>query len=133
MAVINNSDAVFAAAKSETVTVSVPEWGGEVLIRELSGSDRDKYETSMSTLDKNGKPKLTRQNSRARLVVLCAVTESGETLFDPRYVEKVGALPSRGLSRVFDACAELNGFSKRDVEDVVADFDDAPSASSTSV
>jgi len=54
--------------------VSVPEWGGSVLVRTLTARERDEFESS--TVDKkSGKPNL--ENFRAKLVGLCLVDENG--------------------------------------------------------
>ena len=49
--------------------VTIPQWGGDVFVRTLSGSERDQFE--QSCVQSKGKNKdLNLQNIRARLCVL---------------------------------------------------------------
>jgi hypothetical protein len=110
--------------------VSVPEWGGSVLVRTLTARERDEFESS--TVDKkSGKPNL--ENFRAKLVGLCLVDENGKRLFESRAdVTMLGNKSVAALQRVFNKAQELNGFSEEDVEELTEDFDGDPDEQSTS-
>lgn len=56
-------------------TVKVPEWGGEVQVRTMTGTDRDAFEASL--IGKEGRL----ENVRARLVSLAVCDESGKAMF----------------------------------------------------
>jgi hypothetical protein len=110
--------------------VSVPEWGGSVLVRTLTARERDEFESS--TVDKkSGKPNL--ENFRAKLVGLCLVDENGKRLFESRAdIAMLGNKSVAALQRVFNKAQELNGFSEEDVEELTEDFDEDPDEQSTS-
>lgn len=122
---------ILSADDRKTVTVAVPEWGGDVLVRSLTGAERDKFEESLQTVRGN-KTKRNLKNFRARLVSLCLVNEQGELLFSPPDVEHLGAKSVAALQRVFNKCNELNGMSDEDIEELTQDFDEADDAPSTS-
>lgn len=112
-------------------TVKVPEWGGAVRVRSLTGAERDAFEASMF----EGTGKKARMNSanlRARLVALCVVDEAGERLFADEDVEALGAKSAAALDRVFSAAQRLNGFTSADVEELEGNSESGPSAASTS-
>ena len=44
---ILSKDAILAADDLPRETVHVPEWGGDVYVRTMSGTDRDAFETSL--------------------------------------------------------------------------------------
>lgn len=101
----------------ETQTVDVPEWGGSVRIREMTGSERDAFE--QATLKKNGKNyDLNLSNIRARLCSLCIVDEYGQRMFSDSDISALSAKSSRALDRLFSLCQKLNGLNKEDVDEL---------------
>jgi len=94
--------------------VTVPEWGGEVRIRVMSGTERDAFEASVS--GNNGRTNLT--NIRARLVAMTVVDDVGERLFTDAEAVDLGRTSSIALCRVFEAAQHLNGLTQQDVEDL---------------
>lgn len=123
-------DQIFAAKDYKTVDVPVPEWGGDVRIRSLTGAERDKFEAGLQVV-KGGKSKPNTANFRARLVALCAINDAGELLFSPPDVVSLGQKSVGALQRVFNACNDLNGFSDDDVDDLTSDFGEEAEEAST--
>lgn len=114
--------------------VSVPEWGGPIRLRSLTGKERDEFESSVQdSPGRRGKGKDNTANFRARLIAKCAVDAEGELLFSNRHeVNLLGEQPAKLLQTVFDVCAAMNGFSDEDVESLVEDFDPEDGGASTS-
>ena len=110
-------DAILAAATLKTEEVAVPEWGGTVLVRELSGRQRDEFEASLA-VQRGGKMVSDVRNMRAKLVIRSMVSEDGQPVFPPEDVDTVGELPAAGLDRVFEVASRLSGLSERDQEDL---------------
>lgn len=123
---------ILGAQDRKTEDVEVPEWGGTVRVRSLSGSERDAYEAGIVQLRGDGSRKFTLQNARARLVSLSLCDENGERMFTDADIIKLGDKSALALERVFDAARRLSGLSDEDVEELVEGFDDAPSERSTS-
>lgn len=131
MALLSKDDILNADDRRYEI-VPVPEWGGEVRLRSLSGRERDAFEASF-TETRGGKKKDNIENFRARLVATCAVDESGKLLFaNKAEVELLGNKSVAALQRLFDKCNEMNGISESDIEEMTEDFDKAPDESSTS-
>jgi hypothetical protein len=124
-------DAILNADDRRTRTVAVPEWGGEVLIRSLSGKERDEFEASLQ-VTRGNKTKQNVANFRARLLALCIVNEAGERLFVSADIPRLGDKSVAALQRVFNACNELNGLSDEDVEELTEGFDEEAPEASTS-
>jgi hypothetical protein len=98
-------DSILAAAAGKTRDVEVPEIGGSVRLRMLSGIERDALFSSLSSPD--GKTDMRRY--RLALVAGCAIDEAGAavlTLDDAARLDD-GCAP--GLARLFRAAQELNG------------------------
>jgi hypothetical protein len=103
-------DAILGATDIETEEVDVPQWGGTVLVRGLSGTDRDDYEASLVDLRagrKHARPDL--KNTRAKLVVRCIVDENGNKLFSERDIALLGRKSAAALDRVYEVAARLSG------------------------
>ena len=125
-------DAILGADDRRTEDVEVPEWGGTVRVRGLSGTERDAYEASIVRLKGDGSQTFTLQNARARLVSLCACDEDGERIFTDKDVNELGRKSAVALERVFDAARRVSGLSEDASEKAAGDFGDAPSGASTS-
>lgn len=125
-------EAILTADDLETKEVEVKEWGGSVLVKTMTGKERDDWENSV-----NGNGSKTKKenfaNFRARFVAHCVVDEAGNRLFgSPSDVEALGRKSVKALTRVFNAAQELNAMTDEDVEELVEDFDDGPEESSLS-
>lgn len=115
-------DSILTARDGKTVEVDVPEWGGSLFVRILSGSQRDQLDgyicAKKGTEDYAG--------VRALLVQLAACDGSGALLFTPADIPAISERNSIALQRVFDAAARLNGLNAGAVEEAASDFPTAP-------
>ena len=94
--------------------VQVPEWGGDVYVSTLNGTQRDAFEQSMQ----GKKNKLNLDNVRARFAVLTLVDDKGVRLFTDADAKVLGEKSAAALDRVFAVAQRLNGFSSQDAEDL---------------
>lgn len=124
-------DEILAAVDLQQEDVPVPEWGGTVRIRGLSGSERDQYEAwIISGKGKNRDVNL--RQSRAKLVMMCAVDADGRRLFDEADIIRLGAKSALAMQRVFDKAAALSGLDEDALEKIQDDLGNAPSDDSGS-
>lgn len=109
---------IIQAVDIKSELVSVPEWGGEVLVREFSGSDRDAFEASMVKVNEAGERTADLSNMRAKLVSMCLIDEeTGERMFGLDELELLGKKSAAALERVFRVCQRLNGLGNQDVQE----------------
>lgn len=99
---------ILAADDSKLDKVVVPEWGGEVFLKVLSGTDRDSFEEAYS--------EQKMKNFRSRFLVLTLCDDRGERLFTEAEVEELGKKSAVVLARLFDRAWSLNAFRNEDVE-----------------
>lgn len=102
-------DAILEANDLKTESVEVPEWGGSVMVRTMTGADRDAFEDSMVTVGADGKRTPNMSNMRAKLVAMTAVDEAGNRLFSAGDVEYLSRKSADALNRVFEAAQRING------------------------
>lgn len=131
MAMLSRED-ILAAKDLKYMDLDVPEWGGEVRIKMLTGAERDEFESSTVKMGKNGKPEQNLANLRARLVSLCLVDDENRPLFSKQDIGHLGMKSAAALERVFKACQEHNAMSEADIEELAEGFGDGRSESSTS-
>jgi len=105
--------------------VPVPEWGGTVRLRTLTGSERDAFEGSILVQNGNSR-RLNLKNARAKLLVLSLVDEDGKRLYAETDVAKLGKKSAKVLDRLFDKAQKLSGLTDEDVEELVEGFGTAP-------
>lgn len=110
-------EAILAAPDIQQEVVAVPEWGGDVIVRGLSGAQRDAFEASVVE-QKGKKTEMKLDNIRARLVALSVVDEKGKLLFSDKDVVALGKKSARPLQRLWDKARELSGLSDDDVEEL---------------
>lgn len=124
-------DEILKADDIQFFDVPVPEWGGTVRIRGLSGFERDDFEASV--IDQRGrKTRIKLSNLRAKLVALSVVNGNGERLFSEKDVRVLGQKSAAALQRVFEAAQRLSGISDEDVEELTQNLESGQGDDSTS-
>ena len=122
--VLNADDAV-------TEDVYVPEWGGWIIIKGMSGQERDDYEAEIVTMTGKGKMQYTPENARAKLVVDTAINPDGSMMFSDKDVFDLGKKSAAALQRAFKVAQKLAGLSDEDMEELLGNSKAAQSGSSS--
>lgn len=125
-------EAILSAADIQTEQVMVPEWGGAVLVRGLTGAERDAFEASVVVPGSKGGGSVRLEMLRAKLCARSIVDEQGARVFSDADVKALGAKSAAALQRVFNVAMRLSGLSDQDVESLAAGLKNDPSAGSTS-
>lgn len=90
--------------------VPVPQWGGVVIVRAMTGTERDAFET--------GVQKEGNVNIRARLAALTIVDADGNRIFNEKDIEVLGKKSAAALDAIFDVSAKLSGLQPDDVKEL---------------
>lgn len=104
--------------------VAIPEWGGTVIVRELTGAERDRFEMSVIETNKRGDRVFNSRNMRAKLVALSVITANGDRMFADEDVATLGHQSAAALDRVYDVAARLSRISKQDEEELAKNSSD---------
>lgn len=97
--------------------VEVPEWGGTIGVRAISGKERDAYESSMLK-GQGRKQRVVTDNVRAKLVTLAACDKEGNPIFDPKDAEWLGKKSAAALHRVYSVAARMARITDEDIEEL---------------
>lgn len=134
------SRAALEGIKRNFLDVEIPEVGC-FRLRELSGTERDRFEVSViheeNVTGADGKTQSVRKVEamllRARLVALSLVGEDGKRLYADDEVEILSdAVPSSVLGRLFEAAQKLNGLDAAAQEAAGKNSESAPTGASIS-
>lgn len=127
---------ILAADKKKTKEVPVREWGGSVMLQELSAAERDLWEAESFITepgeDGEAVARFNPKQARARLVVRCLVDDKGKRLFQDDEVASVGSLSASSVQKLFEAARALNAISASDIEELEGNSGAAPSGGSSS-
>ncbi len=94
--------------------VPVPEWDGEVIVRTMTGTDRDIWD---NLLYKEGKVNFL-DNTRARLLACTIIDEDDNLVFSEDDIVALGKKSSLAINRIFDVAKRLNGLGSEQIEDL---------------
>lgn len=117
---------ILAAPDIRTEVVEVPEWGGSVMVRGLSGRARDAIELRFTGAD----GKMDRNlggDFRAAFAAQAIVDANGERLFSDDDIKALGEKSSIALQRIFDAAIRLSAMRPEDVDGIYEDLKGDPS------
>jgi hypothetical protein len=99
--------------------VAVPGWGGTVRVRELPGTERDKFEAQFVGKDGASLRAEGLEGFRARLAAATIVDADGNKLFrSVAEVKRLGEKSATALQRVCDVAMRLSKMSDEDVKEL---------------
>jgi hypothetical protein len=104
--------------------VTVPEWGGDVYVRSLSGAERDQFEEGNLIREKDRKRGFVSldiriQDAKTRLVALSVCDEAGTRLFSDADVEALSKKNSAAIARLSGVASALSGITDENLEDLL--------------
>ncbi len=112
-------DGILAVNDVQTEKVDVREWGGDVIVRGLTGDELDNFQGSIRqfrpSFDGKGmEPVLVQDGMRAKLLVKCLIDENGDRLFTDQDAAALGAKNGSVIDRLYDVAARLSGLSEEE-------------------
>lgn len=105
-------------AKIERASLIVPELGGEIFVRGMSGIERDKFEEGLRIRKGKRAGQSDLRNFRAQLAVRVIVKDDGSRLLLDADADVFGQLPAGVLDRIIAKCTELSGMAAEEVDDL---------------
>ncbi len=130
---------VLAAQDLAPLSVPVPEWGGHVLLRAFTASQRADYDCdTMKRADafraKTGRdPKMSDIPHKSALVAATAVDEAGRRLFSEADLEALAEKNAKVIDRLYDRAMFHNGYLRESLEELEGKLQGADGSASPSV
>lgn len=135
-------DQILAAQDITTEEVSVPQWGGTVLVRGMSGTERNLFEDACTKEIPAGNragrragqtvTKFVKDNIMAKLCAWCMVDEAGEKLFADTDIGALGKKSGAALQRVMEVAMRLSGLDDDAIDDMAKELQERPFDDSSS-
>jgi hypothetical protein len=97
--------------------VDVPEWGGTVRVRVMTGSERDAFEQSIISQNTKDSNK-NMVNLRAKLVARTVCDDNNKRIFTDSDISLLGEKSAGALDRVFEVAQRLNRLGAKDVDNL---------------
>lgn len=112
---------ILAAQDIKYESVDVPEWGGTVRIKTLSGVERAVFD-DFSYENRQAKGQLS--NAMVLLCTLSVVGEDGKPLFAEKDIAVLKEKSSAPIQRIWSAALKLNRMRKEDLEGTEGNSED---------
>lgn len=112
------AEAILAADDLPSERVEVPEWGGHLHVRTMTGGERDLWEQYMWAAATKAEVERRRHTIRASLVAYTATDKSGKRLFSEKQIEELSGKSAAALSRVYEVAARLNRVTADDLDEL---------------
>lgn len=114
-----SAEQILGAGDLAIEDVEVPEWGGTVRVRELSGTERDKFESQFVGKDAGSVRAEGLEGFRARLAAASMIDAEGRKLFrSVAEVKRLGEKSARALQRVCDVATRLSRMNQEDITEL---------------
>lgn len=110
-------------------TVKVPALGDEVIVSEMSASDRDAYEREASKFREAGADGV---GIRARFLVRCLRNPDGTLMLRADEAPLLSRWPASVIDPLIEVATRLNGMGQKEVDKIAGESAGAPSADSPS-
>jgi len=95
-----------------TKDIDVPEWGDSVLLRVMSGTERESFEREWQSTEDKLLPQY-----KLKMLRRCLCDVDGKPLFDDTELAALGEKSALVIERLFKQCMRLNGFESGTVEE----------------
>ena len=117
---------ILAAEDIDYEYLDVPEWGGTLRVRGMTGTERDRYDAeSFIAGQKQGGTPL--DEFRVRRVAKCIVDDNGLRIFSDQDIAALGQKNGAVLDRIDDVIVRLSKVGEAAVEKEKADLKAVPS------
>lgn len=110
---ILSKGSILAADDIKIKYVDVPEWGGKVGLRVISGTARDKFEACYTEKDM--------VNFRVKFLAASLCGEDGELLFSDADIEALGKKSNIVINRLFNEAFAHSAFTGEAIDELGKD------------
>ena len=109
-------DLILGSKDLPSEAVDVPEWGGVIWVRTLTGKERDAFEQRCQ--DQKRGDGILIAGLKAQLAALTIVDENGDRLFEDGDADELNTKSAAAIDRVWQVASRLNGLAPGDVEEL---------------
>jgi hypothetical protein len=114
-----SAEQILGASDLDYEDVEVPEWGGTVRVREMPGTERDKFESQFVGKDGASVRMEGLEGFRSRLAAATIVDKDGKQVFRSVVeAKRLGEKSAAALQRVCDVAMRLSKMDEADIKEL---------------
>ena len=117
MSTLLTKEATLQSKDYQDEVINVPEWGGSVRLKTMSGVERDMFETEAMKRKKGDKIEL--KGLKSFLLMLTLVDNDGVRLFEESEIDELNKKSGAVIDTLFVKCQDLNKLTQGSLEDSV--------------
>lgn len=111
---------ILAADDKPTARVNVPQWGGEVIVRTMTGHERDAWE-KMCQAKTDADGNVDHACVKATLLQLTIIDDNGDLLFSEADLPELNQRSGQAIDIAFQIAQRLNGLSDETIEEIAGE------------
>lgn len=125
------ADQILSSSTPRTAYVEVPEWGGTVKVRGMTGKERASYRNSLvgratqrlRAGEETGETELELVAFRSNedVVAWCTIDEDGNRIFSDEQVERLGKADPAPIDKVAQKILQLSGMTREGAREIVGE------------
>ena len=113
-----DKQAIFGANDIKTEEVFVEGWKGKVIVKGLTGNERDAWEQRIMESRKGDTGKYDLRLLKARFVIASVVDAEGNRTFSEADVEQLNLKGAKSIQTVYDVGQRLSGLSNEEADKI---------------
>lgn len=106
---------VAQAPNYEIEKVEVPEWGGFICVRGMTGKELNRFQETIIK-QRGNKQVLDMTSAREQVAIMCCCDEAGKSVFNDSDLAMLSEKGAGPLQRIFDVAQRLSGLTDEEVE-----------------
>ncbi len=110
MSILTREEMIQAGAPRKSESVHIPEWGGDVFVREITAGEYDVIQLAIYDAGKRG----SNREFRARWVSAFLCDESGARLFSDGEIATIANMGAKAIDRIYEAGQKFNKLDEAD-------------------
>lgn len=112
---ILNKDQIFAAQDLQVSYIDIPEWGGQIKVKEMSAADRIEFEKQQSS-------DLKPSEMIVRLVLMTCVDDNNQRIFSNDDLQALEQKSPSILLKIFNESMKINILNSEKIEEKAENF-----------
>lgn len=110
-----NRETILQKTDLKTEKVEVPEWGGDVYVREFTQAERTEFEVE-SYLEEDKKKTDSLKTMKIKTVIMSTVDDKGNNLFTIKDFDVLNRKSACVIDRIWSEAWKLSGMQTGDIE-----------------
>jgi len=115
--VMLTKEEILKVSDLQTREINIPEWGGSIVMKTMTGEERDTWENRIPI--RSSDKKVDIKEMKVRLLILCIRDPKDMTfMFTEKDVVSLNSKNSSVIDRLWQVASEMNGIGGKELEEI---------------